>query len=91
MTYEQPSLKALTIVLILSNRRLSHSSSPSTSFDSSPAFLTSSTLPIAPAFGAVTELMTRNVVRSNKTTSAAEVTSRNCERWVRREESDGMR
>lgn len=72
-THEQPSLNALTIVLIRSNLRLSHS-------------------PLSPSnSGAVTEEMTRKVVRSKRTTSAAEVTERKWERWARREEREGMR
>lgn len=72
-SYVQPSLNALTIVLMRSNRRLSHSSASSNSL------------------GAVTDEMTRNVVRSKRTTSDAEESSRKCDRWERREEREGMR
>lgn len=70
-TYEHPNLNALTIVLILSNLLLSHSS-PSNS-------------------GEVTDDMTRKVLRSNKTISAAEVTWSKWVRWERRDEREGMR
>jgi hypothetical protein len=70
---EQPSLKALTIVDTLSNRRSSHVEEG------------------VDEVGEVTEEMTRNVVRSKRTTSEAEVTVRKWARWERREERDGMR
>jgi hypothetical protein len=78
-TYEQPSLNALTIVLIRSNLRSSHSAS-----STAPS-------PPCPSTPAVTEEITRKVVRSKSTISEAAERVRKEERCVRRDAREGMR